>query len=97
MARARAAVLKRKLARQIYTRLSPAEDLLLADLGSKALRDTGKDQYPLTRLRAEAIHAQHPDVQGLCRTSRGDDAANALVLFGDRTRAASGNYRFRRA
>ena len=67
---------------------------MLADLGSKALRklgvqrrqliDTEKDQYPLTRQWAEAIHAQHPDVQGLCWVSRQDDGAKALVLFGDR-------------
>ena len=87
---------KGKLAGATYTQLVAAADLLLADLGSKALRklgvqrrqliDTEKDQYPVTRLWAEAIHARHPDVQGLCWTSRQDDGAKALVLFGDRVR-----------
>jgi hypothetical protein len=85
---------KGKLAGQIYTQLVPAADLVLADLGSKALRklgvqrrqliDTEKDQYPVTRQWAEAIQARHPDVQGLCWVSRQDDGARALVLFGDR-------------
>lgn len=85
---------KGKLAGQTYTQLVAAADLVLADLGSKALRklgvqrrhliDTEKDQYPVTRQWAEAIHAQHPDVQGLCWVSRQDDGAKALVLFGDR-------------
>jgi hypothetical protein len=37
-----------------------------------------------SRLRSEAIHAQHPDVQGLCWISRQDDSAHAVMLFGDR-------------
>jgi len=90
---------KGKLGGQTWTQLNPVDDLVLADLGSKALRklgvqrkqliDTEKDQYPITRLWAEAIHAQHPDVQGLCWTSRQDDGAKALVLFGDRIRDGS--------
>lgn len=85
---------KNKLHGQMHSHFEPAGELLLADLGSKALRklgvprkaliDTEKDQYPLTRLWAEAIHAQCPQVQGLCWTSRQDDSAHALVLFGDR-------------
>jgi hypothetical protein len=85
---------KSKLAGQVHSQFDAAADLLLADLGSKALRklgvprnaliDTEKDQYPLTRLWAEAIHAQCPQVQGLCWTSRQDDSARAVVLFGDR-------------
>ena len=72
----------------------PGADLVLADLRSKALRklgvarnqiiDTEKDQYPITRQWAEAIHTQCPQVQGLCWTSRQDDSAQALMLFGDR-------------
>ena len=54
-----------------------------------ALIDTEKDQYPLTRLWAEAIHAQCPQVQGLCWTSRQDDSARAVVLFGDRIAAGA--------
>jgi len=85
---------KAKLTGQTYSQLQAAHDLFLADLSSKALRklgvrrdqliDTEKDQYPMTRRWAEAIHAQEPDIQGLCWTSRQDDSAKAVVLFGDR-------------
>ncbi|MNJ59104.1 RES domain protein [compost metagenome] len=85
---------KGKLAGQQHSLLHCGQDLLLVDLGSKALRklgvprklliDTEKDQYPLTRLWAEAIHRQCAQVQGLCWTSRQDDSARALMLFGDR-------------
>jgi hypothetical protein len=85
---------KAKLKDQVHTRLTFRTDLVLVDLRSKALRklgiqrkhliDSEKDQYPVARLWAEAIHTQHPHVQGLCWTSRQDDAAQAVVLFGDR-------------
>lgn len=85
---------KAKLEDQVHSQLSPGDDLVLADLRGKALRklgverkqliDTEKDQYPATREWAEAIHAQCPDVQGLCWTSRQDDSAQAVMLFGDR-------------
>jgi hypothetical protein len=85
---------KGKLAGQVHSQFDAASGLVLADLGSKALRklgvprnaliDTEKDQYPVTRLWAEAIHAQYPQVQGLCWTSRQDDSARSVVLFGDR-------------
>lgn len=85
---------KAKLTGQVYSQLQAGHDLLLADLGSKALKklgvrrdqliDTEKDQYPTTRQWAEAIHALEPDIQGLCWTSRQDDSAKAVVLFGDR-------------
>ena len=71
----------------------------LADLGGKALRKLGvqrkalivteKDQYRLTRRWAEAIHVQCPHLQGLCWTSRQDDSALAVVLFGDRIDGAA--------
>ncbi|UTY57998.1 RES family NAD+ phosphorylase [Massilia sp. erpn] len=85
---------KAKLAGQLHAQLRPEGDLLLADLSSKALRhlgierkqliDTEKDQYPFTRPWAAAIHAQRRDLQGLCWTSRQDDEAKAVMLFGDR-------------
>lgn len=85
---------KARLNGQMHSQVLPTADLVLADLGSKALRklgierkgliDTEKDQYPITRLWAEAIHGTFPDVQGLCWTSRQDDSARAMVLFGDR-------------
>jgi hypothetical protein len=85
---------KSKLAGQVYSQLVPVRPLVLADLGSTALRklgikrrqliDTEKDLYPQTRAWAEAIHARRRDVEGLCWVSRQDDSAFALVLFGDR-------------
>jgi len=85
---------KTRLVRQVHSQVTPGADLVLADLRSKALRklgiarnqiiDTEKDQYPVTRQWAEAIHTQCPQVQGLCWTSRQDDSAQALMLFGDR-------------
>lgn len=85
---------KRKLAGQIHSVLLPATDLVLADLSNVALRklgvqrahliDTEKDCYPETRKWAEAIHARVAKIQGLCWTSRQDDRALAIILFGDR-------------
>jgi len=85
---------RRKLRQQVHSQLHIRTNLILADLTSKPLRklgvtrkqliDTEKDHYPNTRLWAQAIHAQHPDVQGLYWTSRQDDSARAVVLFGDR-------------
>jgi hypothetical protein len=85
---------KRKFAGQVHSQLVPGADLLLADFRSKALRklgvarnqviDTEKDQYPITRQWAEAVHTQCPDVQGICWTSRQDDSAQAFIVFGDR-------------
>jgi hypothetical protein len=69
-------------------------DIALADLSATASRrigikrnqliDTEKDSYPETRAWAQAIHAQCPDVEGLCWISRQDDRSRALMLFGDR-------------
>ncbi|UEC01669.1 RES family NAD+ phosphorylase [Burkholderia vietnamiensis] len=85
---------KEKLEGQVHSEVQAKHDLKLADLGSVALHklgvqrkqliDTEKDQYPSTRQWAEAIHAQHPDIQGLSWVSRQDDTARAVVLFGDR-------------
>lgn len=90
---------KGKLTEQQHSLLHCRQDLLLVDLGSKALRklgvtrnrliDTEKDQYPMTRQWAEAIHRQRQDVQGLCWTSRQDDSARAFMVFGDRVAATS--------
>lgn len=86
-----------KLNGQVHSSVRVAAPLKLADLGSVALRklgvqrkqliDTEKDQYPATRRWAQAIHAQHPDVQGLSWISRQDDEARAVMLFGDRVPA----------
>lgn len=84
----------KKLEGQVYSQIVSGEDLLLADLSSTALRklglqrnqliDTEKDRYPQTRPWAEAVHAQFPQLHGLCWISRQDDRARAIMLFGDR-------------
>ena len=88
---------KAKLIGQVSSQVIPTRDLVLADLSSTALRklgvergqliDTEKDRYPQTRVWAEAIYAQCPDVDGLCWVSRQDDRSRALVLFGDRVQS----------
>lgn len=90
---------KRKLQGQLHSEVQVTHDLTLADLGSVALRklgvqrkqliDTEKDQYPNTRAWAEAIHAQHKDIQGLSWVSRQDDSVRAVMLFGDRIPAGA--------
>lgn len=90
---------KARLDGQAHSQFTAAQDLVLADLGSRALRklgverkqliDTEKDQYPLTRQWAVAIHAGFPQVQGLCWISRQDDSARSVVLFGDRIAAGT--------
>lgn len=83
---------KSKLVGKLYSQVVPSRDLVLIDLRSTALRrlgvrrneliDTEKDEYPGTRAWAEAIHAACPTVDGLCWTSRQDDSALAIMLFG---------------
>ena len=85
---------KNRLEGQGHSQFTATQDLALADLSSRALRklgverkqliDTEKDQYPVTRQWAVAIHTAFPRVQGLCWISRQDDSARAVVLFGDR-------------
>jgi len=87
-------VAKRKLRGHQHSQLVPSSNLTLADLSSTALRklgipradliDSEKDVYPQTRLWAEAIHEQCPDVHGLEWVSKQDDKASAIILFGDR-------------
>jgi hypothetical protein len=70
----------------------------LLDLSKVALRglgipprqliDTTKAHYPATRAWAEQIYATHPDVQGFLWSSRQDDRALAVVLFGTRVKAS---------
>lgn len=85
---------KGKLVDQVHSTVQVEQELQLVDLASVPLRklgvtrkqliDTEKDQYPATRRWAEAIHHQCPQAQGLSWVSRQDDAARAVVLFGDR-------------
>ena len=85
---------KHKLEGQVHSVLATTAALTLADLRNVPLRklgverkqlvDTEKDTYGQTRKWAAAIHAQHAHIQGLCWTSRQDDSAMAVMLFGDR-------------
>lgn len=85
---------KSKLKDQVYSGISTTAELMLVDLRTTALRklgierkhliDTEKNRYPSTREVAAAIHTQQPDAQGLLWTSRQDDSAKAVVLFGNR-------------
>jgi hypothetical protein len=69
-------------------------DLTLIDLSTISLRrlgisrseliDTNASRYGQTREWALALHGQYSAAQGLKWTSRQDDTATALVLFGDR-------------
>jgi hypothetical protein len=73
-------------------------DFKLFDLSKVALRglgipprqliDTTKANYPATRAWAEQVYAEHPHVQGLLWSSRQDDRALAVVLFGTRVKAS---------
>lgn len=88
---------KHKLEGQLHSVLAATAVLTLADLRNVPLRklgverkqliDTEKDTYGQTRRWAAAIHAQHAHIQGLCWTSRQDDSAMAVMLFGDRVGA----------
>ncbi|MGO6724672.1 hypothetical protein GR223_20795 [Rhizobium leguminosarum] len=67
---------KAELVHQARCTLAPKRELVLADLSATGLRNHGvglnelrgteKDQYPLTRKWAEAIHAACLGVAGLC-------------------------------
>jgi hypothetical protein len=52
------------------------------------LIDTTKAHYPDTRRWAELLYTAYPQAQGLIWTSRQDDRARAVVLFGTRVAAA---------
>lgn len=74
-------------------------DLTLIDLSAISLHklgisraeliDTDASCYGETREWAVALHEQYPAAQGLKWTSRQDDTATALVLFGDRVDGAA--------
>ena len=90
---------KDKLDGQLHSVLATTAALTLADLRNVPLRklgverkqliDTEKDTYDQTRKWAAAIHSQHAHIQGLCWTSRQDDSAMAVMLFGDRVDAGT--------
>jgi hypothetical protein len=74
-------------------------DLHLLDLSKVALRgigiqprqliDTTKAHYPVTRRWAEQVYAADPQLQGFLWSSRQDDRALAVVLFGTRVPASA--------
>jgi hypothetical protein len=85
---------KLKMDGKVYSVLLPTADLRLIDLSTVALHklgvkrtqliDTTKAHYPATRRWAQALYTQFPYAQGLRWTSRQDDQANAVILFGTR-------------
>lgn len=87
-----------KLASVLYV----GEDLRLIDLTSIALRKLGVPpenltrtdaaRYSETRARALAVCEENPEAQGLLWTSRQDDTALAVVLFGDRIKTGTLEY-----
>jgi hypothetical protein len=88
----------RKMAGKVHTVITPGIDFELIDLGTISLRrlgvdrahliDTTKWHYPETRKWAERLYAQYSKVEGLRWTSRQDDSARALMLFGTRAKSA---------
>jgi hypothetical protein len=77
--------------------IQPRHPLLLIDLSTKGLQrlglkrgdiiDTPVRAYPLTRDWATWFHQVSPTAQGLLWTSRKDDDAKSIMLYGDRVRA----------
>jgi hypothetical protein len=71
-----------------------SSDLSLIDLSTISLHklgitrseliDTDASLYPETRSWAAALYQQNPTAEGFKWTSRQDDTATALILFGDR-------------
>jgi RES domain-containing protein len=78
----------------LSTAISLTDDLCLVDLSSVALHKLGvapsnltqteAAYYPASREWALALYEQNPTAQGLIWTSRRDDHAQAVLLFGDR-------------
>jgi hypothetical protein len=76
--------------------IAPKGALQVVDLSTKGpqrlgltrakLIDTSVRTYPATRAWAQWFYQLLPKAQGLLWTSRRDDDAKALVLFGDRIR-----------
>jgi hypothetical protein len=85
---------KLKMDGMVHSILNPTADLRLIDLSTVALHklgvkrtqliDTTKVHYPATRHWAQALYTQFPNAQGLRWTSRQDDRAHAVMLFGTR-------------
>jgi hypothetical protein len=88
----------KKMVGKVHTVFTPNVDLKLIDLSTIALRrlsvdrahliDTTKLHYLETRKWAERFYRQHGEMQGLRWTSRQDDSAQAVMLFGTRANSA---------
>ena len=84
---------------KVVSTLQVKQDLSLIDLTSIPLRKLGvrpeditrtdASRYAETRARALVMREENPEAQGLLWTSRQDDTALAVVLFGDRVNAGS--------
>ena len=89
----------KRLEGRVCSTLMFQKDFQLLDLSKVALRglgiqprqliDTTKDHYPVTRRWAEQVYAARPPVQGFLWSSRQDDRALAVVLFGSRVQASN--------
>lgn len=68
------------------TRFVPlfSQVMLKWNLERKDLIDTPKSTYPQTAAWAQALHAAHPDADGLIWTSKRADSEKCVVFFGDR-------------
>jgi hypothetical protein len=88
----------KRLEGRVCSILQFQKDFQLLDLSKVALRgigiqprqliDTTKEHYPVTRGWAEQVYAADPDLQGFLWSSRQDDRALAVVLFGNRVKAS---------
>ena len=86
------------LEEQVHSSVEVKRNLRLIDLGTVALHklgikrshliDTTKALYPRARRWAEAFHERFPSAQGLRWTSRQDDHAFAMVIYGTRVKAS---------
>lgn len=87
----------KKMVGKVHSVLTPNVDLKLIDLSTIAMRrlgvdrahliDTTKRHYPETRSWAERLYAEFDKAQGLRWTSRQDDSAQAVMLFGTRVKS----------
>ncbi len=88
----------KRLEARVCSTLRFKTDFHLLDLSKVALRglgiqprqliDTTKEHYPVTRAWAEQVYAAHPHLQGFLWSSRQDDRALAVMLFGSRVQAS---------
>ncbi len=89
---------RKRLTGKVCSSLIFQTDFQLLDLSKVALRGYGipphhlihttKARYPLTRKWAEQVYAANPKIQGFLWSSRQDDRALAVVLFGGRVQAS---------